>query len=172
MSNAELFIDRIDGDLYAAVVRKGRLFDLYSDVCTTQPRWGAIYFGKIVKIDTKLDAAILDLGSGAMGLLPAKHVHHLGADASETRTGIGALLKAGQNLIVQVKSEGRAASPAENGKMPRLTTKVYLPGNYLNYSPYSAQVSMSREIDDKKILSLAATLEGTGGWIVDRKSVV
>lgn len=165
MSEVELLIDKIDGVLYAAIVRQGRLVDLYADVKSTQPCWGAIYLGKVVKVDTKLDAAIVDLGKYA-GLLPAKHVHHVGADASEARTGIGNLLKAGQRIVVQVKSEGRASSLLEGEKMARLTTKVYIPGNYLSYSPYSAQVTMSREIEDKRVLAEATALEGTGGWIV------
>jgi ribonuclease G len=166
MSNLELLADEIDGRLHAAILRKGVLDDLYADAAATPARWGAIYLGKVSKVDTKLDAALVDLGGGITGFLPAKHVHHPGADKSESRTGISSRLAAGQVVMVQVKSEGRKASGKENEKLPRLTMKLYLHGLSLTYSPTSSQVTISRRVQNDKILALTAKLKGKGGWIV------
>lgn len=162
----DLLADDVNGALHVAVARKGVLQDLYSDAPQTAVAWGAVYLGKVMKVDTKLDAAIVDLGSGQTGFLPAKHVRFPGSGESETRTGISSLLSAGQTVLVQVKSEGKRMSEHENQKLPRLTMKVYIPGLCLAYSPLSSQVTISRKVENKKILSMTARLKGGGGWIV------
>ncbi|MBU6475126.1 MAG: ribonuclease E/G [Alphaproteobacteria bacterium] len=165
MSELELFADAVEGRLMAVVVKDGVPDDLYADAATPV-RWGALYLGRVVKIDTKLQAALVDLGGGLTGFLPAKHVRTAGADSSDARSGIAELLKGGQTVIVQVKSEGRAGSANENEKMPRLTMKLYVPGLFLAYSPTAKQVTISRKIESEEILALTAKLKGAGGWIV------
>jgi Rne/Rng family ribonuclease len=180
MTGLELLADEVEGGLTAAVVRKGVLDDLYIDAAHTPDashpklisgasapaRWGSFYLGKVIKIDTKLDAAFVDLGSGLSGFLPAKHVRHPGADESESRSGISSLLTGGQMIIVQVKSEGKSFTENENQKLPRLTMKLYVPGLFLTYSPSSNQVTISRKIENEELLALTAKLKGKGGWIV------
>ncbi len=152
----------------AAVVKDGVTDDLYVDPPAVAPRtrWRALYFGKVTKVDTKLQAALVDLGGGVTGFLPAKHVRRAGADESETRSGISELLQSGQMVLVQVKSEGRAGSANENEKMPRLTMKVYISGQFLAYTPAAKQVTISHKIENEEILALTARLKGAGGWIV------
>jgi ribonuclease G len=166
MSELELLADEIDGRLHAAVVKDGRLHDLYVDRVKESVSWAALYLGKVLKVDTRLDAAIIDLGGGLTGFLPAKHVHLPASDPSETRTGIAELLKAGQTLPVQVKAEAKAESIHENHKLPRLTTQVYAFGQCLILSPLSSQVTMSRQIEKAGLFKLASTLKGKGGWII------
>ena len=165
-SGLELFADEIDGRLFAAVVRNGVVDDLYVDAVSTPTPWASLYLGKVIKIDTKLDAAFVDLGNGLTGLLPAKHVSHPGADSSEARTGISSLLSGGQMIVVQVKSEGKRFTEHENQKLPRLTMKLYVPGLFLTYSPNSNQVTISRKVASEEILALTSSLKGEGGWIV------
>ena len=166
MDGLELLVDEVDGCLYAAVVRNGVLDDLYVDADASAAHWGAFYLGKVIKVDTKLNAAFVDLGNGLSGFLPAKHVRHPGADESETRSGISSLLTGGQMIIVQVKSEGKRHTAHENLKLPRLTMKLYVPGLFLTYSPVSNQVTISRLIESEKLLAMTAKLKGKGGWIV------
>lgn len=162
----ELLADDIDGALHVAIVRKGVIQDLYTDAPSTPMPWASICLGRVVKIDPRLDAAIVDLGGGQQGLLPAKHVRFAGGDESETRTGIASLLSAGQMVFVQVKSEGKRRTEHENRKLPRLTMKIYIPGLCLMYSPTSRQVTISSRIENKKVHALAARLGGKGGWIL------
>jgi ribonuclease E/ribonuclease G len=166
MDAVELLVDDIDGRLHAAVTKKGILTDLYVDSLDATASWASIYMGKVIKIDTKLDAALIDLGNGLTGFLPAKHIHYRGADASEMRTGITELLKGGQMLLVQVKSEAKKTTEHEQQKMPRLTMKIYLSGLFLNYSPYSSQVTISRKIANEETHALTTKLTGKGGWLV------
>jgi len=166
MSATDLYVDEINGRLHAAVVWKTILQDLYSDPLNRVGAWGAIYSGRVSKIDRKLDAAIIDLGHGQTGFLPAKHVHRIGGDESETRTGIAELLKPGQTITVQIKSEAKRASHHEQHKLPRLTTQIYVMGHHLVYCPRANPVTMSRSILRKDVLGMTAKLQAQGGWIL------
>lgn len=98
----DLLIDHIDGRLHAAVTCKNGLFDLYADGADNTARWGAVYLGKIVKIDRKLKAAVVSLGD-IDGLLPLTEAH-----------------KPGDMIPVIVKAEGRQAADLDAHKLPRL----------------------------------------------------
>jgi len=166
VKDLELFVDEIEGRLAAVIVRNGVVDDLYIDSVAHEPApWGTLYLAKVTKIDTKLDAAIVDLGNGVSGLLPAKHVHHPGADKSEERTSISSLLSGGQMVVVQVKSEGKSTG-TENAILARVTMKLYLQGLFLTYSPSSSQVTISRKVEKEETLAMTARLKGQGGWIV------
>ncbi|MBI1215359.1 MAG: S1 RNA-binding domain-containing protein [Alphaproteobacteria bacterium] len=166
MSGYELFADDIDGRMHAAVVRKGVVTDLYVDPIDMTGAWAALYLGKVIKLDKKLDAAIVDLGNGLSGFLPAKHVRFPGEGPAETRTGIADLLKPGQMVTVQIKSEAKNESLHEQHKLPRLTTKIYVMGQHLLYSPVLNSVTISRSIQNEKIIGMTARLKGKGGWLV------
>ncbi len=170
MSHYELFADTIDGRLHVAVMQKGIVQNIYVDHADMSLSWSSIYCGKVTKIDTKLDAAIIDLGNGHSGFLSAKHVHTKDADSSQKRTGIADLVKPGEILLVQVKSEAKKGSLHENHKLPRLTTKVYLMGQYLAYGPNAHQVSISHKIKNDKTHQVASSLPGKGAWIVHTTS--
>ena len=170
MSGLELYVDDIEGRLTAAVMEKGRLSDLYIDGGDMTGTWASIYLGKVTKIDNKLDAAIVDLGNGLSGFLPAKHVHFQDADASEARSGIGQLLKPGQMVMVQIKSEARKGSRHEQQKMPRLTTKIYIIGQFCVYCPIASRVTMSRRLTNESIIAFTAKLKNKGGWIIQQNA--
>lgn len=166
MSTLELMVDIIDGRLYAAIVDKGVMFDLYVDAVTNPTPWASIYQGKVAKIDKRLDGAIIDLGGGLQGFLPSKHISFPDSDGSEDRTGIADLLKTGDTVMVQVKAEAKRSGIFEQEKLPRLTTKLNLLGQYMVYCPLASRVTMSRNIESHALLGLTAKLKGKGGWIV------
>ncbi len=166
MSGIEILIDEMDGRLHAAVVKKGKLHDLYVDTKHMAESWSALYLGKVVKIDKRLDAAIVDLGNGMTGFLPSKHVHQQGGYASEARSGIAEKLKPGETLLVQVKAEAKKASQHENHKIPRLTTRIYIIGHHLVYCPLASHVTMSRKIERADVLAIAERMNAPGGWIL------
>lgn len=170
MSGLELLADEIDGRLHVAVTQKGRLANLYVDAIDRAASWASVHLGKVAKIDQRLDAAIVDLGEGLTGFLPAKHVHFRGADASASRSGIADLVRPGQTLMVQVKAEAKKDSDHAHRKLPRLTTKLYAFGQSLVYSPTSSQVTISRRISSENLIKLTNKLKGSGGWIVQQNA--
>jgi ribonuclease E/ribonuclease G len=166
MTGTDLLAEVYEGRLHCAVVGKKGLSDLYADPLDMGGSWASLYLGKVAKIDRALDAALVDLGNGLMGYLPAKHVHKPGGDRSEQRTNIGEMLQPGQQLLVQIKSEGKRASPLEHAKMPRLTTQLLVLGHHLAYCPISNPVTMSRHIERADVLGMTAKLKAKGGWIL------
>jgi ribonuclease E/ribonuclease G len=166
MNGLELMADEIEGCLFVAIVRKGVLVDLYADPVDTTAGWASLYLGKVAKIDTRLDAAFVDLGEGLTGYLPAKHVVVDGETG--TGAGIAQMLKGGQMILVQIKSEAKRNTVHESHKIPRLTMKLYVPGLFLSYHPNSAPVSVSGKDENEKTRALASRLKGKGGWSIRR----
>lgn len=166
MSGIDLLIDDIDGRLHAAVVHRGVMTDLYVDALEQDAAWGSIYHGKVLKIDKKLDAALIDLGNGVTGFLPAKHVYMPARGEAADHSGIADLLSPGQMILVQVKAEAKRTSMHEQHKMPRLTMLIYLSGQFLTHSPVARQVTISSNIENERVLKFTAKLKGKGGWLV------
>ncbi len=158
----ELLVDTIDGCLYAAVVERGMLADLYMDPPTRAAAWATLYIGRVVKLDRRLNAALVDLGDGLSGWLPAKHIVDGDGD-----TGVLEVLRAGQPILVQIKSEAKRATVHEEGKLPRLTMKLYQPGIFINHHPLSKKVQIldAQETPPARALAEQLKLEG-GGWAI------
>jgi ribonuclease E/ribonuclease G len=163
----ELMVDERHGRLVAAVVRKNGLSDLYVDGPDSIAAWGSIYLGRVAKIDRALDAAIMELGDGLQGILPAKHAQPVAANAGTRKLPIGDVLRPGQSILVQVKSEAKRGSRHEQAKLPRLTSKIVLMGQYVHHTPLSGAVLMSRKIARGDIIETVGQMKsGTVGCLV------
>lgn len=164
MSDLELFIDEIDGRLHAVVTYRTMLYDLYVDPLDMTACWGSLYFGKVKKIDTNLDAAFVDIGGGLMGYLPAKHAGFKPKGDFDTDSHIQELVKPGEMVLVQIKAEAKNASMHEEQKLPRLTRKIYFPGQYLVYSPFHRPVLPMRTAKNAGLIELLSGIKIEGGW--------
>lgn len=160
MSESELFVDIIDQRLHGAITVGNTLDDLYADAQNETMSWGTIHLGLVTKIDTKLDAAVVDLGTGHFGYLPAKHVHFPGGD------GIASKLKAGQLVPVQIKSEAKNFGFLERDKMPRLTTKLYVMGHHLAYCPVFVTEAAKRNLQNRLVRYIESKTNTHGDWIL------
>lgn len=166
MSGLELLVDDIDGRLHAAIIEKTVLTNLYIDPVSNPAAWASLYLGKIEKLDKNLNAAIVDLGGGLKGILQAKHA---GAVSKGGNTGdIVDILKPGQMIMVQIKAEAKNTSLHEKHKLPRLTTKIYLPGQSLIYSPLFVPPEPVKTMKNREMLEILSKLKGPGGWIAQR----
>lgn len=174
MSRLELLVDR-DGPLTrAAVLADGRLTDLHIDHADRPSLLGAIILGRVERIATGLNGAFVDLGNGLSGLLPAADVRRpvLDDDSPQPRSNrpgakpapIGALLRTGQPVIVQVKAD------AVGSKGPSLTMDITLPGRFLVHAPLGRDIAVSKRLGTgPERAALARRIEqlATGaGWIV------
>lgn len=169
MSGVDLLVDEIDGRLHAAIVSKGVLHDLYTDAHNTVGLWSSIYMGKVIKIDKALDSAIVDLGGGMQGMLPAKHViypEENPAEPSAKKPPITQVLSPGQKILVQIKSEAKRGTESERHKLPRLTMKVVIIGQYLMHCPVSDKIILPKQNETDKTRKMAEELKGHGGWII------
>jgi len=174
MSRLELLVDR-DGPLTrAAVLTDGRLTDLHIDHAGRPSLLGTIILGRVERIATGLNGAFVDLGNGLSGLLPAADVRRpiLDDDSPQPRANrpgakpapIGALLRTGQPVMVQVKAD------AAGTKGPSLTMDITLPGRFLVHAPLGRDIAVSKRLGSgPERAALARRIEqlATGaGWIV------
>ncbi|MDH4202980.1 MAG: Rne/Rng family ribonuclease [Phycisphaerae bacterium] len=139
-----------------AVVENGSLEELYTERSGLVSRVGNIYKGKIVNIESGIQAAFVDFGAEKNGFLHISDLHprYFGQKGSEENIGrrkalaqrppIQKCLKKGQSVVVQVTKEGI------NTKGPTLTTYISLPGKYLVLMPWMTKVGVSQKIEDEE----------------------
>lgn len=144
----ELRVDRRGTSTRAAVVVDGRLTDLQIDNATRPTLVGAIFLGRVKRIITSTNSALIDLGVGAAGALPV---------AGPPPAG-------GASILVQVRADARGA------KGPVLTADWTLVGRRLILAPLAKGVVVSKRVGDaatraELIARVRAATTGSG-WIV------
>lgn len=155
----DILIEELDGGLWAAAVEKGRLQGLEFDPPNEEVRWGSLYWAKVARIDKSQDAAFVNLDGDNIGILYNADVRIKQADGSYKKGGaeeIGKLLQPGQMVAVQAKSGFLPKGPDElyakaDGKTPRVSMNVVLPGRYMIYTPMDKENRVSQRIRDKKV---------------------
>jgi len=140
-----------------AVVEDGSLEELYVERAGLGSRVGNIYKGKVVNIESGIQAAFIDFGTGKNGFLHIsdlhpryfgtegkKHTENIGRRKSlKERAPIQKCLRKGDELVVQVTKEGI------NTKGPTLSTYLALPGKYLVMMPWMRKQGVSHKIEDE-----------------------
>jgi ribonuclease E len=140
-----------------AVVEDGSLEELYVERASLSSHVGNIYKGKIVNIESGIQAAFIDCGTGKNGFLHisdlhpryfssagSRHTESVGRrKALKERMPIQNCLHKGQELIVQITKEGI------NTKGPTLSTYLALPGKYLVMMPWMRKHGVSHKIEDE-----------------------
>lgn len=139
-----------------AVIDNGSLEELYIERASVISRVGNIYKGKVVNIESSIQAAFIDFGVGKNGFLHISDLHPryfpkskqnktevMGRrKALKERIPIQKCLRKGQKLVVQVTKEGI------NTKGPTLSTYLSLPGKYLVMMPWLRKHGISHKIED------------------------
>ncbi|MBN1391598.1 MAG: Rne/Rng family ribonuclease [Sedimentisphaerales bacterium] len=139
-----------------AIVENGLLEELYVERANLSRHVGNIYKGKVVNIESGIQAAFIDFGTGKNGFLHISDLHpkyfpDAGVDSTETvgrrkalkeRLPIQNCLHKGKELVVQVTKEGI------NTKGPTLSTYLALPGKFLVMMPWMRKLGISHKIED------------------------
>jgi ribonuclease E len=139
-----------------AIVEDGALEELYVERASLSSRVGNIYKGRVVNIESGIQAAFIDCGTGKNGFLHISDLHpryFAGADSDFTesvgrrkslkeRLPIQNCLHKGKELVIQVTKEGI------NTKGPTLSTYLALPGKYLVMMPWMRKLGISHKIED------------------------
>ncbi len=146
-----------------ALVENGRLEAFELEGLGYETTKGNIYKGKIVNVETSLQAVFVDIGLNRNGYLPFEEVHPDYYGYAEDRNSISKLLKKGQDILVQVVKEETPLKGAY------VTTYLSLPGRFLVLMPGNPHVGVSRKIEEekerqrlKKILKQVKLPEGVG----------
>jgi ribonuclease E len=141
-----------------AVVENGQLEELYVERTKLSSHVGNIYKGRVANIESGIQAAFIDFGTGKNGFLHVSDLHpryfsKQEDDSAETigrrkslkdRPPIQSCLRRGQELVVQVTKEGLKAKGAT------LSTYLALPGKYLVMLPWMKQHGVSHKIENEE----------------------
>jgi len=153
-----------------AIVEDGSLEELYVERASLSRQVGNIYKGKVVNIESGIQAAFIDCGTGKNGFLHISDLHpryfsdaesdsieNVGRRKSlKDRAPIQKCLHKGKELVVQVTKEGI------NTKGPTLSTYIALPGKFLVMMPWMRKLGISHKIEDEdERLRLRKILEGS-----------
>jgi len=139
-----------------AVVENGSLEELYVERASLGRRVGNIYKGKVVNVESGIQAAFVDVGSDKNGFLHISDLHPryfprargtiietVGRRKSlKDRPPIQNCLRKGREIVVQVTKEGIKT------KGPTLSTYLSLPGKYLVMMPGMRGHGVSHKIED------------------------
>ena len=140
-----------------AYVRDGLLRDIFYQRESRPSLAGAVYKGRVSRLSKGLNFAFVDIGLTKAGFL-------YGKDVGDGKKPLSQALRAGEDVIVQVKSDPNREKGA------RLSMNISLPGKYLVYMPrQKKKAAVSRRISDEKererLLNLLRRLQtgaGTG----------
>ncbi len=140
------------------IVKDNNLVNLNIESSLNYKTKGNIYYGKISRIESSLEAAFVNYGKEKQGFLPFKEVSsYLKSKVTSENTEslrINEVLKEGQEIIVQIEKEERG------NKGAALTTNINIAGMYMIFNPISDKVSgISRQITGKDRFSIKDTLD-------------
>jgi ribonuclease E len=140
-----------------AVIENSSLEELYIERASLSSHVGNIYKGRVVNIESGIQAAFIDFGIGKNGFLHVsdlhpryltkgggKHAENIGRrKALRERLPIQDCLRKGRELVVQVTKEGLKTKGAT------LSTYLALPGKYLVMMPWMKKHGVSHKIEDE-----------------------
>lgn len=155
-----MLINYVPGDeCRVAITRDGLLEELYAERLNAVGHVGNIYVGRVVNVESSIQAAFIDFGLEQNGFLHITDLHPRyfpgeDDDATESvgkktprreRPPIQHALKRGQEIIVQVIKEGIGT------KGPTLTSYLSIPGRFLVMMPDMERVGVSRKVEDDEL---------------------
>jgi ribonuclease E len=130
-----------------AIVVDGVLDELIIESSLQELSRGNIYNGKIINIESSLQATFVDYGGARHGFLPFSEIHpHYYTPAVDKRSRephprVQEMIKRNQEVLIQVEKEETGTKGAA------MTTYISLPGRYLVLMPGSDGGGISRKIE-------------------------
>lgn len=138
-----------------AILRNGRLEDLFTERAATATSVGNIYKARVSNVESAIQAAFVDYGQTQRGFLHISDLHPRYFPGGEQTEKVGKktthrdrpliqrALKRGDEILVQVLKEGIGT------KGPTLTSYLSLPGRLMVMMPYMDRVGVTRRVEDE-----------------------
>lgn len=168
----DIIIEDLNGALWVASIEGGRIEAIDLDPQVEDVRWGSVYWAKVTRIDTRINAAFVDLDGECIGMLHASDVwleQSDGAWAKNQNGKIGQVVSTGEMVIVQVKDARLNTDPMGEDNLPdekkasKVSMDLALQGRFLIHTPLAPQNRVSSRIRDKKLRGqLIAMMDGIG----------
>jgi len=147
-----------------AIVEDGVLEELYVERSSQELIVGNIYKGRVVNIESSIQAVFVDFGIGRNGFLHVSDVEHqyykhlvpeqerpgrgrekINERSMRLKPPIQDIFQRGSEVLIQVIKEGIGT------KGPTLSTYVSIPGRYLVLMPGLQRLGVSRKIEDEDV---------------------
>jgi len=159
----EIVVNRTHEETRVAVLDNNILSDIFIERRESEKILNNIYKGKVQNIVTGLSSAFIDIGFGKSAYLSKDDIV-----AAKNEHNIENMLKVGQEIMVQIYKE------PINTKGPKVTMDISLPGRLLVYMPFSNNIGVSKQIEEKEeysrlkniVKNLKADSDLAGGIIV------
>jgi ribonuclease G len=149
-----------------------RVAELYLERRGNRSIVGNIYKGRIDNVLPGLEAAFVDIGLDKNGflhvdeiVLPGVNVPRRGRGSSREGRQITDMLKAGQEIVVQVVKDPLKSKGA------RLSMELTIAGRYMVLAPYGEGIGVSRRLDEaerERLRKEAAKLDLKGSGAIIR----
>lgn len=153
----DILIDQMEGNLWVAALKKGKLEGLEIDPVDEEVRYGSLYRGRVIDIDKAMDAAFIDLDGDNTGLLHNADIWIQDKKGNYKKGGaeaIGKTLKPGDYVTVQAKGGYMPRSDSTDmtmkDKSVRVSMNITIPGRHLIFSPMMKGNRISKRIYNKK----------------------
>ena len=147
-----------------AILEDRRLSELYVER-SRRSVVGNVYLGKVRDVLPGMQAAFVDIGLDKNAFLYVDEIVVPEDVVSPPRRDIQALLRPGQDLMVQVLKDPMGTKGA------RVTTEVTLPGRLLVLLPFTPFVGISRKLDEderERLSGIVASLVPGGIGVIVR----
>jgi ribonuclease G len=159
----EILVSVSPGETQVAGLSAGRLIDIDIER-GTDAALRAIHRGRVVHVDTALNAAFVDIGRALPGFLPADAARYLIQPVAAPGTPIMRLVSEGASVLVQ------PIRPEVGDKGVGLTGDITIPGALGVLMPRSQEIAVSRRIQQraerKRLKAVVAKATGGLGAIV------
>lgn len=154
----DILIEEFQSQIWAIALDKGRIEGLEIDPPNETVRYGAIYYAKVIRIDTALDAAFLDLDGDNQAILYNRDVRSIDKDGNIVKGGersIGRALHPGDMVAVQAKTAYIEHTDPQiwkdSHKLAQASMDITLQGRYLIYCTMLNTNRISKRIRGKKV---------------------
>lgn len=138
-----IFISSKDKINKVGIVEDNRLVEFYTEEDNNEKLVGNVYRARVENVLKGMNAAFVNIGEGKNAYLNVKDAYNKEELLSKKNYTIDQVLKAGNELMVQVIKE------ALETKGPKVTTHISIPGRYIVLTPYSNDVNISRKINEQ-----------------------
>lgn len=148
----QTLIDMKDGEIRAALIENSEAVEVHV-LSEAGEESGALYLARVKKVESKLNAAFLDLGRFD-AFLPFRHARAL-KDAGPGKR-ISDLVREGETLLVKIIASGNEG----DGKLPLATANPMVAGRYALSGHLPGKAMLSQKITDpQKKAALSALLD-------------
>jgi ribonuclease E len=139
----EIVVGSYNNETRVAVLESGVLQEIFVSHSDRRSIVGDIYKGKVQNVLPGMEAAFINIGHSRNALLYVGDIFVEGSQQRD-RQNITKLLKAGQEVVVQVTKDPMGSKGA------RLTTYVSLAGRYLVLLPQVSTVGISHKLSEEE----------------------